>query len=171
MSVHDALCPCPLRHPRGATKAVEPHPRGHLRGSAGPGSAQPRRTSSGSGDQRMEPIFLKGERRIIAGLRQCTCPWVKCVYILTRVQAFVRTHVCARRGGKVRARLQSQIWKSGLCKGSHDEHGSVHVGRGGGESGWWSSAEIPPQRWFEFRLKGETKATTRRVCSLLSRYL
>lgn len=130
MSVHDALCPSPMRHPRGATKAIQPRPRGHLRGSPGPGSAQHGRTSSGSKDQRMEHMFLKREMRIIAGLLQCTCSWVKCVYILTRVQAFVRTRVCARRGGKVRAGLRSQIWKSGLCKGSHDEHESVNMGRG-----------------------------------------
>lgn len=28
----DASCPSPMRHPRGATKAIQPHPRGHLGG-------------------------------------------------------------------------------------------------------------------------------------------
>lgn len=43
VSVRDASCPSPMRHPRGATKAIQPYPRGHLGGggSAGSGGTQP----------------------------------------------------------------------------------------------------------------------------------
>lgn len=55
VSVRDASCPSPMRHPRGATKAIQPHPRGHLGGlrrtwrhAAAAGRAPAPRTSSRS---------------------------------------------------------------------------------------------------------------------------